>query len=85
MGGLIFLAARKIRDTSINFCRDGCPHIRIEYIIAQLNRLLLHYDCDNNTGLKLAISLKYMLTELGVLERSFHKSYKQYQSWITPS
>ena len=45
IGGLIRSAPHKICDTSIGFYGGGCPHVGIECIVAQLNKLMMHYGC----------------------------------------
>ena len=51
---------------SIGFYGAGCPHVGIECFITQVNKLLMHYGCKSNNGLKLKLSLEYMIVELGI-------------------
>ena len=85
MGGLIRTAPREMRDMSIGFYGAGCPHVGIECFIAQVNKLLMHYGCKSNNGLKLQLSLEYLIAELGVSEQPFQESYERYNTWVTHS
>ena len=53
MGGLRRSALFQIRDTNIGFYGAGCPHVGIECLIPQINKLLMHYGCKSNDGLNL--------------------------------
>ena len=75
MGGLVQSAPRQIRDTSIGFYGAGCPHVGVECLIAQLNKLLMHYGCKSNTGLKLKLSLECIMVELGLSGQLCQESF----------
>ena len=85
MGGLRRSAPHQIRDTNIGFYGAGCPHVGIECLIAQLNKLLMHYGCTSNNGLKLKISLESMICEMGISEQPLQEDYNAFESWITHS
>lgn len=57
----------------------------VECVIAQVNKLLVHYGCTSNLGLKLKISLSKIILELGISSQPLQESYQQYSNWITHS
>ena len=83
MGGLIRSAPRDIRDTDKGFYGAGCPHVGIECMVAQINKLLMHYGCPSNDGMMLKLSLESLILELGCTDQPFQESYKRYGSWVT--
>jgi len=83
LGGVIRSAPARIRDTAIGFYGAGCPHVGVECLVAQINKLIMHYGCASNNGLKLKISLEYMITELGITIQPLRASYKKYGDWVT--
>ena len=85
LGGVIRSAPARIRDTSLGFYGAGCPHVGVECLIGQANKLLMHYGCKSNNGLKLKISLELMITELGRSAQPLQESYKKYGGWVTES
>ena len=52
-GGLRCSAPFKIRHMDIGLYGAGCPHVGIECLVAQINKLLMHYGCKSNVGLEL--------------------------------
>ena len=54
MGGLICTGPSKMRELNVGFYGAG---VGIECMIAQVNKLLMHYGCASNNGLELKISL----------------------------
>ena len=67
----------------IGFYGAGCPHVGVECFIAQINKLLMHYGCRSNDGLKLKISLEYIILELGLSAQPLQTSYEKYKGRIT--
>ena len=63
----------------------GCPHLGIECAIAQVNKLLMHYGCPSNLGLKYRASLEFMSIEMGVSDQPLQESYRRYQDRVTHS
>ena len=82
-GGLRRSAPHQIRDMGMGFYGAGCPHVGIECLVAQINKLLMHYGCKSNVGLELKISLEYMICEMGISDQPLQESYKGFESWIT--
>ena len=85
MGGMRRLAPHKIRDTNIGFYGAGCPHVGIECLIDQLNKLLMHYGCTSNNGLKLKILLEYIICEMGISDQPLQEDYNGFEPWVTHS
>jgi len=74
-----------MRDMNIGFYGAGCPHVGVECFIAQVNKLLMHYGCASNNGLKLKVSLEYLIVELGISAQPLQESYERYSERITHS
>ena len=67
----------------MGFYGAGCPHVGIECLVAQINKLLIHYGCKSNVELELKISLEYMIGEMGISNQPLQESYKGFESRIT--
>ena len=63
----------------------GCPHVGMECFVEQINKVLIHYGCLSKLGLKMKISLEYMILDMGISLQHFQESYKKYEQWMTPS
>ena len=83
LGGVIRSAPREIRDTNIGFYGAGCPHVGVECLIAQLNKLQMHYGCTGSDGLLQKMSLELLIVELGRSAQPLQESYKKYGKWVT--
>ena len=81
MGRLIRSAPRRVRDTDAGFYGAGCPNAGIECMVAQINKLLMHYGCPNNDGLELKVSLKYLIVELGITNKPLQANFEKYNRW----
>ena len=84
-GGLIRSAPHDIRDTDIGFYGAGCPHVGIECLIEQINKLLMHYGCASNNGLKLKVSLEFLIAEVGLSHQPLQLDFARYAAWVTDS
>ena len=71
------------RQLDIGFYGIGCPHPGVECLVAQIFKLLVHYDCQSGLGIQLQVSMKLFLTELGILAQPLQESYERYVNWIT--
>ncbi len=85
MGGLIRSAPREVQDMDIGFYGVGFPHVGIECFTAQVNKLLMHYGGRSNDGLKIKMSLEYIILELGISAQPLQASYEKYGDWVTLS
>ncbi len=65
-GGIRRLARRGIRQLDRGFYRADCPHPAIECLIAQLNKLLVHYRNQSCLGLKMQNTTELLVMELGM-------------------
>ncbi len=61
----------------------GCPHPGVECLVAQISKLLVHYDCQSGLGIQMQITMELLLTELGILAQPLQESYERYGKWIT--
>ena len=84
LGGVIRSAPKDLCMLDAGFCGIGLPHIGIEGLIAQLNRLHMHYGCQSSVGLFLQTSMEYFILELGLsATHPFDHSYKAYGGLVT--
>ena len=85
LGGIIRTAKKGLGQTSRGFYGAGCPHVGVECLVAQTNKLLMHYGTASGLGMKMKVSLNLMLLELGISSQPFRESYKKYKKWVTAS
>ena len=71
LGGVIRLSQREIRQMSKGFYGAGCPHPGVECFVQQIKKLQAHYGGDSNLGLKMSVSIKMLIVELGVSVHPF--------------
>jgi len=83
LGGIIWSAQVSLRQLDIGFFGAGCPRVGVECIIAQVNKLMMHYSCPSNIGQKLAMSLGFLTLELGLSLQPRQESFVRYLSWVT--
>lgn len=76
MGGIFWSAPHQIRATDIRFYGGGYKHVEIECLVAQTNKLLMHYGCPSNDDLEVKVLLEYLLVNLGMSKQPFHISYE---------
>ena len=84
-GGIRRTARRGIRQLAAGFYGIGCPHPAVECLIAQLNKLIMHYGSRYCLGLNMQASLELFIIELGLSLQPFTESYHTCQHWVTPS
>ena len=82
-GGIIRSDPSQIRDTDVGFYGGDCKHVGIECLVVQAKKLLMHYGCPSNDGLKLKVFLEYLLVELGLIYQPLQVSYTQFEGWAT--
>ena len=83
MGGLCSSTDREIRQLDKGFFGGRCPHPGVECLVGQLNKLLMHFGCESNNGLKLAQSFQLLLVELGVSNQPLQQSFAKYRGQVT--
>ena len=82
LGGIIRSAPKAIRQADKGFYGAGCPHLGVESLVEQLNKLLIHYGCRTRVGLKMQLSLELPTLEMGISSQPLQESYKRYGPWI---
>ena len=83
IGGIIRLASKAIRQVDKGLYGAGCPHLGVESLVEQLNKLLMHYGCKTSVGLNMQLSLELLTLEMGISSQPLQESYKRFGSWIT--
>ena len=81
-GGVIRMASAVIRQLSRGFYGIGCPHLGVEYFIAQIAKLLMHYSCSSSNGAKLHVSLCQLIVELGPSEQPLQQSFSRFNKHV---
>ena len=71
IGGIIRSAPKAIRQVHKGFYGAGCPHLGVEILVEQLNKLLMHYGCKTSVCLKIQFSLELLTLEWGFLSSLF--------------
>jgi hypothetical protein len=84
-GGIRRSARRGIRQLNLGFYGVGCPHPAIECLIAQLNKLLMHYGNQSCLGLKMQNTTELLVMELGMSLQLFQEDYAACNRWVTHS
>ena len=82
-GGVRGTAAAPLCQLDRGFYGIGCPHPGVEYLIAQISKLLVHYGCQSGLGIQMQVTMELFLTELGILAQPLQESYERYGKWIT--
>ncbi len=84
LGGVIWSAPKELCMLDVGFGGIGCPHPGIECLVAQLNKLSMHYGCTTSVGMSLQTSMELFILELGFSATlPFSLSYKQYGVLVT--
>ena len=83
LGGIICSEPKAIRKVDNGFYSSDCPHLVVESLVEQLNKLLMQYGCRTSVGLKMQLSLKLLTLEMGILSQPLQESYKRYGPWVT--
>jgi len=64
-GGIRRTARRGTRQLAAGFYGVGCPHPAIECLVAQLNKLIMHYGSPSCLGVNMHTSVELLVIELG--------------------
>eukprot|EP00956_Cyclotella_meneghiniana_P022017 scaffold40896_cov41-Cyclotella_meneghiniana.AAC.6 len=83
IGGVIRSSPAPIRQMHKGFYGVGCPHLGIECLIGQVSKLLMHYGCGSNVGIKSKISYRRLLLELGMSFQPLQASFEKYGELVT--
>ncbi len=85
-GGIRRTARRGTRQLKAGFYGVGCPHLGVECLIAQLNKLTMHYGSHSCLCLlNMQTSLELFIIEMGISLQPFIKPYNTCQHWVTAS
>ena len=66
LGGIVQTAPKGIRQLDRGFYGTGLPHPRVEALVEQSNKLLMHYGCHTAPSTELQTSIGLLLIELGM-------------------
>ena len=67
-----------VSQTSRGFYGVSCPHVGVELFVDHTNKFLINYGCPSKLGMKMKISMEYMILEMGILLQPLQDSYKRY-------
>ena len=84
-GGIRRSARRGIRQLGVGFYGVGCPHPAIECLIAQLNKLIMHYGNQSCLRLKMQNTVEQLVIELGMSSQPFQEDCGSCKLWVTHS
>ena len=84
LGGIRRSVRTEIRYLGTGFYGSGCPHLGVECLAAQLDKLLTHYGCNTTVGKLLQASVEMFIIELGMSPQPFQVSYARYSNLVTP-
>lgn len=82
-GGIRRTARRGTRQLAAGFFGIGCPHPAIECLVAQLNKLIMHYGSPSCLGINMQTSAELMVIELGLSLQPFAENYDKCHHWVT--
>jgi hypothetical protein len=82
-GGVRRIARRGIHQLDRGFYGIGCPHPAIECLLAQLNKLMMHYGCQTCLGLELQTSMELLVIKIGLSAQPFQENYGQHHQRVT--
>ena len=83
LGGIIRSVSKAIRQVDKGLYGASCPHLVVESLVEQLNKLLMHYVCKTSVGIEMQLSLELLTLEMGISSQPLQDSYKRFGSWIT--
>jgi hypothetical protein len=85
LGGVRKSVRRELRQLDGGFYGINLPHPGIEYLLGQVNKLLLCYGIPTRLGKHQQVSMELLLVEAGVSPQPFLESYTWYSKWVTHS
>ena len=84
-GGIRYTSRRGTKQLAAGFYRVGCPHPAIECLIAQLNKLIMHYGSSSGLGLNMQTSPELLIIVPGLSLQPFTEDYDTCQHWWVTS
>ncbi len=79
------MARRGIRQLDRGFYGIGCPHPAVECLLAQLNKLMMHYGCQTCLSLELQTSMELLVIKIGLSAQPFQENYGRHHQRVTHS
>ena len=70
-------------STRQRLLRNWILHPGVECLVAQMAKLLIHYECQSGLGIQMQVTMELFLTELGISAQPLQESYERYGKWIT--
>ena len=72
---------------SVGFYGCGCPHSGFKALLAQTNKMLMHYEAQSSDRKIMRVSIEAMIIELGLGFQPFMLSFKEHiypltHSWL---
>ena len=83
LGGVVRTAPTATRQLHRGFYGIGCPHPGIKCLVSQVSKLLMHYGTTSSVGMKMAVTFRALILELGVSFQPFLEPYERYQKRVT--
>ena len=83
LGGVVRMAPSSVRQLHRGFYGIGCPHPGIKCLVSQASKLLMHYGTNSSVGMKMAVSFRVLLLELGVSFQPFLEPYERFRKRVT--
>ncbi len=78
LGSVVHTTTVESRTINSGFYGIGLPHLGVEALIAMLNKLLMHYQCDTATGQFMQASYSLFFVELRISFQPLQESYSKY-------
>jgi hypothetical protein len=85
LGGLRRSVRTEVRYLGKWFFGSGCPHMGVECLVGQLEKLLTHYGCQTVVGKLLQSSMEMFIIELGMSRQPFRENFSLCSQWTTHS
>jgi hypothetical protein len=85
LGGIRRSVKTEVRYLGKWFYGSGCPHLGVECLVGQLEKLLTHYGCQTVVGRLLQSSMEMFTIELGLSNQPFAEKYALGSHWVTHS
>jgi hypothetical protein len=70
-------------DRLMVFYGIGLPHPRAECFVAQINKLLIHYNSSFGLGIHMQVSMKMLIIEGSVSTQILAEPFSWFGKWVT--
>ena len=85
LGGIRRSVRTEVRYLGKGFYGSGCPHLGVECLVGQLEKLLTHYGCDTVVGRLMQSTMEMFIIELGLSSQPFSELFSVGSHWATHS